>query len=86
VSPRYPGASFESFSEERQHAAAELVGIFAGDGTMYRTNSGVVIEIRGNPEEAQYYFEICEAAVRGDRGDSRHPRQIGGMKEVGWWA
>jgi len=60
VSPRYAGASFESFSEERQHAAAELVGIFAGDGTMYRTNSGVVIEIRGNPEEAQYYSKYVK--------------------------
>jgi hypothetical protein len=27
---------------------------------MYRTNSGVVIEIRGNPEDAQYYSKYVK--------------------------
>ena len=49
--------TFGLFSMRRQHAAAELTGIHAGDGTMYRTNSGVVIEIRGNPQESRYYSE-----------------------------
>ncbi len=46
---------FAPFPLERQHAAAEVAGIHAGDGTMYETNSGRVIEIRGNPEERDYY-------------------------------
>jgi DNA-binding transcriptional regulator WhiA len=60
VNHGYSGPSFESLTEERQRAAAELVGIFAGDGTMYRTNSGVVIEVRGNPEEAPYYSKYVK--------------------------
>jgi len=69
--------AFGLFSMKRQHAAGELTGIHAGDGTMYETNSGVVIEIRGNPQESQYYskyvkplFELttgirCVSTVRG---------------------
>lgn len=34
----------------------EICGIFAGDGTLYRTNKGHVIEIRGNSKEEEYYL------------------------------
>lgn len=37
---------------------AELAGIFAGDGTLYKTNRSFVMEIRGNKEELPYYFHI----------------------------
>ena len=47
--------AFGLFSEIRKRASAELAGIHAGDGSMYRTNSGVAIEIRGNPDESKYY-------------------------------
>ncbi|MDA4134822.1 MAG: hypothetical protein OK441_04565 [Thaumarchaeota archaeon] len=36
------------------HAVAELAGIFAGDGTLYRTSTGQVLEIRGASEERAY--------------------------------
>jgi len=55
VNLEYSGLPFELFPERRKHAAAEVAGIHAGDGSMYRTNSGLVIEIRGNPDEYQYY-------------------------------
>lgn len=34
---------------------SEAAGIFAGDGTLYRTDSGFVLEVRGPPEERKYY-------------------------------
>ncbi len=33
----------------------EMAGIFAGDGTLYRTNHGFVVEVRGNANEIDYY-------------------------------
>ena len=34
---------------------AEVAGIFAGDGTLYRTNRSFVMEVRGHPDEDEYY-------------------------------
>lgn len=34
---------------------SEAAGIFAGDGTLYKTDSGFVLEVRGPPEEEKYY-------------------------------
>jgi len=36
-------------------ALAELAGIFAGDGTLYRTNGGYVLEIREDRREYPHY-------------------------------
>ncbi|MDA4131721.1 MAG: hypothetical protein OK454_01155 [Thaumarchaeota archaeon] len=47
--------AFGLFSERGKRAPAELAGIRAGDGGVYHTNSGVAIEIRGNPDEPKYY-------------------------------
>jgi hypothetical protein len=33
----------------------EIAGIFAGDGTLYRTQGGFVMEVRGDSREAEYY-------------------------------
>ena len=39
---------------------AELLGAHVGDGTLYRTNRGIVWEIRGALEEKDYYIQnIC---------------------------
>lgn len=43
---------------------AELWGLHAGDGTLYRTNSGVVWELRGNIEEKEFYDEYVLALLR----------------------
>jgi len=34
---------------------AEVAGVFAGDGTLYKTNWGHVMEVRGEPVERNYY-------------------------------
>lgn len=34
---------------------AEISGIFAGDGTIYKTNRSVVLEVRGSSKEGEYY-------------------------------
>ncbi|MBI5871778.1 hypothetical protein HZB88_01700 [archaeon] len=34
---------------------AEIAGVFAGDGSLYRTSRGCVLEIRGSPKELEYY-------------------------------
>lgn len=34
---------------------AEAAGIFAGDGTLYSTGKGSVLEVRGNSKELKYY-------------------------------
>lgn len=36
-------------------ALAELLGMHAGDGTLYRTTSGMVWELRGNLDEKEFY-------------------------------
>jgi len=36
---------------------AEVAGIFAGDGTLYKTNRSHVMEVRGNSAEIRYYSE-----------------------------
>lgn len=33
----------------------EVAGIFAGDGTLYRTQGGIVMEVRGDSREVEYY-------------------------------
>ena len=33
----------------------EMAGVFAGDGTLYKTTNSFVIEIRGSSEEDKYY-------------------------------
>jgi len=33
----------------------EICGIFAGDGTLYRTTWDIVLEVRGEPKELRYY-------------------------------
>jgi DNA-binding transcriptional regulator WhiA len=33
----------------------EVSGIFAGDGTLYKTKTGFVMEVRGNSNEESYY-------------------------------
>lgn len=35
----------------------EVCGIFAGDGTLYKTKNGHVIEVRGSSREKKYYSE-----------------------------
>jgi intein/homing endonuclease len=35
--------------------AAELIGMHIGDGTLYRTNRGMVWELRGSLDEKEYY-------------------------------
>jgi len=37
---------------------AELYGMHAGDGTLYRTNTGVVWELRGNLDEREFYDTV----------------------------
>jgi hypothetical protein len=68
VNLEYSGLAFELFPERRKHAAAELAGIHAGDGSMYRTNSGLVIEIRGNPDEARYYSKYVRPLFEATTG------------------
>lgn len=36
--------------------AAELIGMHVGDGTLYRTKSSIVWELRGDLQEKAYYF------------------------------
>ncbi len=37
---------------------AELFGMHAGDGTLYRTNTGTVWELRGNLNEKEFYHHV----------------------------
>lgn len=39
-------------------ARAELLGMHAGDGTLYRTNRGIVWELRGGRAELEYYAHV----------------------------
>lgn len=38
-----------------QSELSEICGIFAGDGTLYKTKRGIVLEVRGGLDEITYY-------------------------------
>ena len=42
--------------EKLNSKIAELIGMHIGDGTLYRTNTGTVWELRGALNEKDYYY------------------------------
>jgi hypothetical protein len=43
---------------------AELLGMHAGDGSLYRANGGVVWELRGNKDEKEFYDGYIASLLR----------------------
>ena len=43
---------------------SELMGMHAGDGTIYRTNTGLVWELRGGLDEQEFYQSYVSSLVR----------------------
>tara|TARA_Y100000310_G_scaffold305797_1_gene346366 strand:- start:4977 stop:5639 length:663 start_codon:yes stop_codon:yes gene_type:complete len=50
--------------------AAELIGMHTGDGTLYKTRSGIVWELRGGLNEKEYYIShvkgLLESLFKGE--------------------
>jgi len=59
---------------------AELVGMHIGDGTLYKTNWGLVWELRGDIKEKEYYIFHVAPLVNGICGITLTPKLRSGGK------
>lgn len=44
---------------------AEFIGLHTGDGTLYKTNTGIVWELRGDLKEKKYYQNYIVPLIKG---------------------
>lgn len=59
---------------------AELLGMHAGDGTLYKTRNSLVFELRGGLDEKEYYYQFVSPLIFKLFGLSIQPKKRSGGK------